>query len=181
MKSLFLLFFLILLPGCLINKQQETPENKIPVELYDLNESTDIILSLLKKDELTTILAESNQDKEQIDILIKNFSPSEMAFEAEVLSHENPVVVLFFDPIDNNTEIIKKLTELAKRYQDSLKFIKINREKLFKITEKSEVDIFPTIMIIHNRNEVSRIEKPILTTLEDKIQKIITPQIFKVL
>ncbi len=174
MKSSLLFLFLIILPGCSINKQQETSENKISVEVYDLNKSTDIIISLLKKDELKTILAESGQDREGIDTLIKNFSPSEMAFEAEILNHKNPVVLLFYDPNENNTEIIELLAELAKKYENSLKFIKIDTKKLFRVTQKSEVDILPTVMVIHNRNELGRLENPIITTLEDELQKIIT-------
>jgi hypothetical protein len=168
MKLSLMLMLMIVLPGC-SNNQQEKNDQHPQTEVYDLNESTNIILSLLKKEELHLILDESENNKEKIDTLLKNFSPSEMAFEAEVLSQEKPVVIFYFDPTENNDEIMAKLTELATKYNDVLKFVKIDREKLFKITEQGAVDVFPTLMIIHNRAEVIRFEKPDLTSLETEL------------
>ncbi len=173
MKLKLLLLFFVILPGCSINKPEETNPSTLCVEVYDLNESTDIIISLLKKDALKKVLAESDRDKDRIDTLIKNFSPSEMAFEAEVLNHNNSVVILYYDPTVNNDEIITKLTELAKKYENDLKFVKIDKDKLFYLAKQSEIDDFPTLMIMHNRNEVGRLEKPIITTMEKEIQKIL--------
>lgn len=169
------MLLLALLPGCISNEEKvaEKHEQKIEVPvkeenlLYDLDESASIIFELLKKDELATVLAESEQDKEKIDTLINNFSPSEMAFEAEVLNYKDPVVLLFYNPNDSTTSALEaKLKELAKKYHDKFKFVKINSEKLFKLAQQAEIDVFPTIMIMHNRKEVSRIEKPDVVTVE---------------
>lgn len=173
MKPISLFLFLIILPGCFFTQQQEFESESVE-EVYDLNESSNIIISLLKKDELPLVLAESEQDKESIDTLIKNFSPSEMAFEAEVLNHKKPVIILYYDPADNNQNIINALTELAQTYKDTWKFVKIDKEKLFKITQNSEVDVFPTVMIIHNRKELGRLEKPSSASLENELKKIVS-------
>ena len=176
MKLSFLVLLLIFLPHCSSEQTKEaviTREEEI--EVYDINASTNIILALLKEDKLATVLAEDEQDKDKIDTLIKNFSPSEMAFEAEVLSYKNPVVILYYNLADNNADLLKILTELAKKYKDTLKFVKVDKEKLFKITERSEVDIFPTLMVMHERQEMGRLEKPTLSSLETDLQKIIMP------
>lgn len=173
MKLYLLLLLVTFFPGCSNNSQENNIGKNEPIqaEAYDLNESTNIILTLIKGEKLPLILAESENDTEKIDTLLKNFSPSEIAFEAEVLNQEKPVVILYYDPIDNNQEIIGLLTEFAQKYTDSLKFVKIDKEKLFKITEKSEIDVFPTIAIINDREEVARLEKPAITSLDAELQK----------
>jgi thioredoxin-like negative regulator of GroEL len=167
---LFLLFFLF--PGCL-NNQQEKTDAQHDYEIYDLNESSAVILSLVKKNELPLILAESETDTDKIDTLLKNFSPSEIAFEVEVLNQEKPVVIVYYDPTENNDEIITALTESAKKHKDNVKFVKIDKDKLFKLTEKSEIDTFPTVLIIKDRIEVARFERPTMSLLDDELQRFV--------
>lgn len=172
MKQSLLFLLLVFLPSC-SNTMHEKNNQQSQAEIYDLNESTNIILSLIKKEELPLILAESENDADKVDTLLKNFSPSEIAFEAEVLNQENPVVLLYYDPLNNNDQIIELFTEFAKKYHDSLKFVKIDKDKLFKITERSEVDVFPTLVVINNRQEIARFERPALNLLEAELQKFI--------
>lgn len=177
MKTAYLFFFafIIVFSGCtsthdssehpVINQTQK-PEATLkdrPQELvYDLNESTSIIMSLLKNGNISEILAEEAQNSpDTIDILIKNFSPAEMAFEAEVLNFKDPVVILFYDETNSNHERIDaSFKELAFRYQNKAKFVKIEVTKLFKLVEQALVNSVPTLLVINKRVEVGRVEKP---------------------
>jgi hypothetical protein len=151
--SLSFLFFLV---GCAQQPQKTTVIETEPSEslLYDLDESTRIIMQLIATQKLPQVLVD--QDPDAIDVLLKNFSPVEMAFEAEVLNYEGPVLLYFYEK--EEPSIIKGLEKIATFYKDKLKVVIINNEKLFRIAQNSEVDIFPTFMVIENRQEKGRIE-----------------------
>ena len=127
-------------------------EKSAESSLVDLDASTQIILALLHKNELTTILEDASP--EQIDLMVKNFSPAEMAFEAEVLDKEIPVGVFFYQDAAQCKEIKAICDVLAPVYDTVIKFVAVPTNKLFKLTEKAEIDTFPAFLIIHQRNEV---------------------------
>jgi hypothetical protein len=169
---ILLLFSILTFSGCTSNKESSnnTVSNHQPVPdlknrtqelVYDLNESTSIIISFLKNGNLSEILAEEARNApETIDILIKNFSPAEMAFEAEVLNFKGPAIILFYDEKSPQAQIIdSSFKELAFKYHNKAKFVKVEVSKLFKLAEQAVVTDAPTLLLIHNRAEVDRVEK----------------------
>lgn len=96
-----------------------------------------------------------------------------MAFEAEVLNHQNPVLVAFFKPNKEWESSFKPtLRKLAQKYDNNIKFIEVDSDKLFKIAQTSEVDTFPTFILISNRKEVGRSETPSNDKLEAIIEEL---------
>lgn len=170
-KQFFLFFFgslLLILSGCQRSERDEYPET----HYIDLNTSAKIILNLIHTGELKKVLQE-DATANGIDLLIKNFSPSELAFEAEVLNAQIPVVVVFVKDTKNSDEIKKIMNKLAEENKDKIRFVLVDSEILFKLTEHSEVDIFPTISLIHERDEKKRIESFDIATLESQIRQLI--------
>lgn len=69
----------------------------------DLNQSANIVIELMRTGDLGSIVEEHTP--EQLDMLIKNFSPALMAFEAEVLSCTMPVLIYFYRTTDANRAV----------------------------------------------------------------------------
>lgn len=154
---IFLLFQCLLLSSCGVHQEEveQLTDQGVGIVVYDLEQSTNIIIKLIKTGELSTVLAEHN--KEAPDLMINNFSPSEMAFEAEVLSNQNPVLVLFYDSV--STSALAILEKCAELYKDTIKCVAVNAEQLFRVTQHSDVDSIPTFILINEREEIGRIEK----------------------
>jgi len=155
--------FLALFPHCTGNRVQEKQSLDFMEEkedtsfVIDLNKSTKIIMKLIEKNDLAKVLEDTGQ--EGIDLLIKNFSPSEMAFEADVLNSINPAFVLFFKAKNSGLKNVLDTLEInAKALEGTVRFVKIDAEELFKIASISEIDTFPTMLLIKNREEVERWE-----------------------
>lgn len=79
---------MVLLSGCgneqQISGSQFSGETQHESVMQSLDVSTQIVMQLLKQDALSKVLEES--DPASLARLVKNFSPSEMALEAEVLN-----------------------------------------------------------------------------------------------
>lgn len=152
-KFWFLTILIILLPNCSGNSGEKRTLEK---NIYNLDESTDIILKLIHTQKLSDILIDSTE--ENVDLLIRNFSPAEIAFESEVLNCTLPAVLIFFKKNDSNLSEIKIiLDKMASEYTDKIKFVEIDVDRLIKIAQNGEVTNTPTILIVANREERSRI------------------------
>ncbi|MGC2310819.1 MAG: thioredoxin family protein [Candidatus Babeliaceae bacterium] len=154
--NFLLILNMVFLSAC--DRSQEkiaVPVTQEERPVYDLNESTDIIIVLIKTDKLPQVLAD--HDAEGLSLLLKNFSPAEMAFEAEVLNYEQPVLVFFFDTHVNQAD--KNVFQaVAEAYKEKIKCVAVDAEKLFRIAQQSEVDVLPTYLFINQRKEINRLE-----------------------
>jgi hypothetical protein len=182
----FLLPIILVFSGC--NSTHETTEHNLPTEIdleasdktpelvIDLNKSTNIIVHLLKEGDIAKVLApEAHNAQETIDILIKNFSPAEMAFDAEVLNFKDPVIVLFYDETDSNAlNYDSSFKEVAYKYYNKAKFVTVEVTKLFKLAEQAGITVAPTLMLINNRAEVARIEKPDFLLFDTELNALMT-------
>ena len=157
---LMMLLGCISLTGCggrVPAKQEKVaPEVVKESSLVDLDESTQIIVELLRRNELSTILEDASE--KELSLFVNNFSPAEMAFEAEVLNAPLPVAVFYAAHEAQARQIVAEYEELAQRYEYRIKFVVILADKLFNLTEKAEIDTFPAVLIIHNRQEIGRLE-----------------------
>ena len=157
MKNIFTyLIILIFLCGCKVHHEETLSSQEPTSLLYNINESASIIMQLIKKDQLHSLLL--NERKEETLSFIKNFSPAEMAFEAEVLSNQNPVLILYYSMNDPGLqEIHTILTKIGDDKIHSLKIVKIDVQELFKLADQAMIDSTPTLILIHQRKEVDRI------------------------
>lgn len=182
---LIIIFFF--LPGCTSSdkeKHQSPPAAEIKKNqaeiAVDLNESTEIILELLKKNDIKSILspeiAESHVDntKDTIDTLLKNFSPAQMAFEAEVLNFNDPVIILYYDSSSSDYKtIMNGFLETALANQHNAKFVYIEVKKLFSLADYAEINEVPTVLLMYHRSEQGRIENIYPSLLQPEIMKLL--------
>ncbi len=143
--------------------------------VVDLNSSANIIVQLLKEQKLANILApEAKNAPETIDVLMKNFSPAEMAFESEVLNFKGPSMLLFYDETDPiNMQVLNGFHRMAENNADKAKFVIIEVSKLFKIAEQGDITAVPTFVLINNRKELGRLENPQSELIDTELQKLI--------
>ncbi|MGE0207491.1 MAG: thioredoxin domain-containing protein [Candidatus Babeliales bacterium] len=168
--KILLVCFCTLLLGC-ASKEEDTKE-KVQF-LIDLNASTNIILTLIEQKRVDEIFDGVERDKAQW--LIKNFSPAQIAFHAEALSFDGPLVVLFYETKDSDLFLLLAcLEEKARKWHDRARFAIIDAQELSKLAYEHEVKIFPTIVLIKNQEEYERWEgqeqmKCALDILDDKL------------
>lgn len=153
------LFFSLLISAS-ISRCNSTDQDKFcalsrPL-ITNLDEATSLILALIQGDSLTMML--ENPDQDMLELLIKNFSPAEIAFETEILKGHLPTVALFIttDTPDYQT-ILDNLGACAQEFHGRCNFVEIDIRKLFKVAHLSRIQDIPTILFLHNRSELGRI------------------------
>ena len=193
--SLFLLTFILFFSGCNNEKplqqqlhKESNTQLKQPVSelVVDLNQFTTFVIELIKTNDIAKILGEGAQNsQEMITALIKNFSPAEIAFEAEVLNYEKPVTLLFYDKNNEQAQTMNLVfNALATQNSNKSKFVTINVTELFKLADQAAINVVPTLMVIYNKIEIGRVENPLPAMLDTELtlllQKIdsTTPQQF---
>ncbi len=185
MKHIFLSLLVILpfLPGCTSHEveqnhklpsAEEVKKNQAEI-VVDLNESAQIIVELLKKNNISSILTpEALQSEDTIDTLLKNFSPAQMAFEAEVLNFIDPVILLYYDASQpEHNGIMNEFLATALNHQQRAKFVLIEVNKLFSLADQAHITTAPTILLIHNRSEIGRIVDQHSSIFEIEIIKLL--------
>jgi len=134
----------------------------------DLLESTQIIRELIMTDKLCTII---DATKEQVDLFINNFSPAQLALEAEVLSCQTPVIACYCTAIDHTT--IELIQQLAEEYT-TIKFVIIDADALFSLVQDSDIQEVPVLCFVQNREIIDRISLPIArSVLQQKITELL--------
>ena len=167
---------ILIVSSCLLwylhAKQKKTDLSSNP--LVNLVESTHIIRTLIINDKLESLL--EDYDQEKLTLLLDNISPAKMAFEVEVLSTTIPyVIVYYFQKNEESTTFIQNLKKLAITYDNAIKFVVINADKLFSLIQDAEIEIFPTILIFKNREVIKEINNTIsITQLERIIKKVLS-------
>lgn len=176
-----LMFSTMLLPHCTNTKNEQASDQfQEPVlaiaepKLYDLYESSGIILELIKSGKMVDILVDVSDEDQSLAMLLRNFSPAQMAFEAEVLNHKNPVIILFYQESNDDSKVMEKmLEEMAGEYDNQAKFVKIEADLLFALANQACIDTCPSIIVIHNREEIARFVNPSSELLRKNITHLL--------
>ncbi len=151
MKKLFILL-LCFLSAC-TEQKKEIPEQ----QLINLVESTQIIRTLIHNNKLNTLL--EDHAPEQLDLLLNNMSPAKIAFEVEVLSSTIPlIVVYYFKENLESRNFIEKLKKLAIIWDNQIKFVTIDVEKLFVLVQDADIQEIPTLLFVKDREVIDKIE-----------------------
>jgi hypothetical protein len=136
--------------------QIKLPSERTSGEVIDLNNSTEIIKKLRKS---RSFRQQFNAEELRIcDLLFKNLSDAELALKAEILDPALPAAVIFFKNDESWPALYAIVQELATQYKDTLRFVIIDDEELFKISNNTDVEEFPTCVLVADQNEVERIE-----------------------
>lgn len=164
-------FFIILLFLCSCSPTKKLHKESFE-SLISLVDSTQIIRMLLIQNKLGQIL--ESHDPEQLDLLINNFSPAQIAFESEVLTTTVPLVVVYY--FKNNVqeqEFIKQLDTFVAGYDDKVKCVIIDADKLFSLAQDAEIETFPAMVLVKNRNIIDKIIGNVtMDSLRIKINKL---------
>ena len=140
-----------------------------PSLIVNLDEATSLILAFIQNNSLTMMI--EKPEGEALELLLKNFSPAEIAFEAEVLNAQQPTIAFFATKDIPNYDAIKALLEeCASRFNKRCNFVEIDIKKLFKIAQIARIKEVPTLLFLHNRMELDRISNTIEE--EELIEKI---------
>lgn len=143
MVFILLLAMIFLFPAC--GKEAAGPQEY----LYNFADSVTLIRELIKSDSLPKILEDADQDG--LERLITNFSPAQMALESEVLNCTLPVLIYFYKDSCADRALLE---QLAREYDDKLKFIIIDADAFFSIAEQFEIESYPALIGMSKRNEV---------------------------
>lgn len=164
----FCLMFLFILSSC---SAKEPAENQNP--LVNLVDSTQIIRTLLCQNKLGALL--EDHDPEQFTILIDNVSPAQMAFESEVHGATVPLTLVYYFKDDAQARsFIHELEALALEYDNKVKFVIIDADKLFCLARDAQLGAFPTILFVKNRAIIDQIDAPIaIDKIQEKINNLL--------
>lgn len=158
MRFYLLILLLCMLSGC--NNQRESSQQQTAAKentLHNLDASAEVIMHLIEKQALSTVFEQ--HDPQIINQLIKNFSPAEIALEAEVLNWPQPVILFFTQKKNPDYSAMHDIVErAASAYEPQIKFIEIDADELFKITAQFHFDRLPALLLMHQRAEVARAE-----------------------
>lgn len=155
MSRLLLLCIVGISAGCNPIKQSDTVSDN-DEQCINFTDSVIIIRSLLRSNALVKIL--EGHDPEKLDFLINNFSPAEIAFESEVLSCTDPVVIYVYQQCIDQSLFAK----LKAKYR-AHKIVTIDADKFPVIVESLMIDIYPTIIEMNQRVEIDRLAQNQLT------------------
>ena len=123
-------------------------------QVYSLDESTQIMRALIKTGDLSHILLP--EQASYINFYIDNYSPAYLAFEAEVSSYQNPVLVLCCNR--QELMILEPVCHTLMARYPGLKVISVNDETLPSIVAMLKVQVLPAFIFIDQHNELGRVE-----------------------
>ena len=158
-RILVYLPLLCMLPSCMQSDVTTTQSNEDEQEIiYDLNDSTDIILALLKSGELSNVLKD-DVDSDELDTFIKNVSPAWMAFQTEVLYCTLPVLVCYCTHLQME-QCKQWLLQLHEQYPH-IKYVVVNEDKLLSVALQSGVKSTPTLLLVKDEETQARFTPPV--------------------
>ena len=150
LNLLFLVFFSTLAVNGAVEKKEAH-------YVHDLDKTTQKVLGFIQENSLASII--ETIESEVIELLLQNYSPAQMVFEAEVYGSRLPTVILFYEKGEPfSDQAVAILEDLSTEFENKLKFIKINSNALFKIAEQENIQQLPTFLIIYNKTEAERLE-----------------------
>jgi hypothetical protein len=139
--------------------------------IVDLRTSAVIIRYLIASNRLAELLESHTAD--QLEALLNNYSPAQMATEVEILRSNVPVVVYFFQK-SPEPDVLATLTDIAATYGEAVKFVIVDIAALFYLVEFADITTVPTILFFNNGIEIGRLEgatnqKAIEGFIEDRL------------
>jgi hypothetical protein len=157
-----LVLILPFLSACSAPKNEPVKESTHP--LVRLTDSTNIIRELISTKRLEKVL--ESHTAEQMELLINNFSPAKLAFEAEVFTTIIPLVIVYYyeDNVHEQT-FIQQLEELAIEYDNKVKFVIVDMDALFSLAQDVDVEKSPTIILARNRDILEKRDERITIDL----------------
>jgi len=166
-----ILIFPVILSSCASQQIdiQAHAESVAETCLIHLIESTNIIRTLMAQNKLGELLEE--HEPEQIALLLNNTSPAQMAFETEVLSTVVPLVVVYYFQVNEESRnYIKELEKLAVQYDNQVKFVVVDAEKLFSLVQIAEIEKLPYIELFKDKGIIDSYKEGISSkSLEQKL------------
>lgn len=152
-SSFKVLVFSLLITTSVITANKPSSDSR----LIDLDESAQIIIELIHNNKFSGML--ENSDPRVVATLVKNFSPAELALEAEVLNWPMPVVIWFANSESDPYKKMKQaIGHVAEIFSQQIKFVEIDVTKIYSIAQNARISVTPTLMMVYNRQEVERIE-----------------------
>ena len=167
-KKIYFCLLVAVISSCSQKNNTET----IPFKaLINLEDSIKLLRTLITQNKLGQAL--EKHDPEQLDLLLNNYSPAHMAFEAEVLSTTIPLVlVYYFKNSAQEQRFLQQLDQLVLDYPDSLKCVIIDIDRLFSLAQDAEIETVPTIVFSKDREMLEKITDNItIDSLRKKIVK----------
>lgn len=167
MKKILSIFFLVLLTSC--STTQQTKEST--AALVHLIDSTTIIRNLIAQNRVGELLEEHTPA--QLQRLLNNFSPAKIALEAEVLapSEETTVLVYYFKNDPQEQLFLQQLEALATQYENRVKIVTVDADKLFSLAEDADIQKLPTLIVAQDRSITTMLSEDITI---DHIKNIIS-------
>ena len=170
MKQKVLLGLLLLLPGCysVKNDIQKEESSVAGTPIIDLLESTHILRELIQTNKIGDLL--ENHDADQLETLLNNMSPAQMAVEVEMIRTPMPVLAYFFESGIRHDHLLPEIKDLAHIYDQRVKFVMIDGPKLFQLYDMFAINALPTVLFIKNGEVIARLEDDVnRRTLEEGI------------
>lgn len=143
--------------------------------MYNLDNSTQIIVQLIEQGDLAKITEKTSVDS--VDRLIKNFSPAEMALEVEVLNWEQPVIMFFIGSDVEDYQKLEMMVDAVARKHKEIKFVEIDSNELFKLSDIFDIKQVPALLLMYQRKEIVRAEGLNTENVEQKLQELIATKI----
>ena len=140
-----LIWMVLLLPACAQQISNDEPA-------INFSDSVKIVRELLKSDSLIKILDDAKP--EQLDFLINNFSPAQIAFESEVLNCTDRVILYCYHLFSDQNILMR----LPQKYPGH-KIVIIDANQFPFLVNDMEVTTYPTLVIFNQRAEVERFEE----------------------
>lgn len=174
-KQIYSLMLLGFLSSC--SKPQE--ETQVPHEhafYVDLNESAEIVVQLIRTDNLHKLMEDEGVDEIALNNMIKNFSPAMIALEFEALSHSVPSIICYHK-VSQRIRCIEVMQRLHEVLPDA-KYVLVDVEALYQIAynSKVEIDETPAIIIVSDREEVAWYHlddhKDDISAIENKLRSL---------
>lgn len=169
MKKVFLVL-LSLIPSCFSSvKQEEVNDERSELfPLVELTRSTQMMQELVQQNKLAEFY-----DPEEWLLLRDNYSPARFAFDTEVFTETYPLaVVCFYKNLPDSKSYITQLKDLAMQYENQVKFVIIDADKLFSLAEWFVIQIYPSILFVKNREFVGDLEEDIsIDALKQKLRE----------
>ena len=148
---------LFCIPVCFSKEQQPVASKESSTHAWvDLVDSTRIIQKLIASNQLGTILEE--HDPEELERLLHNVTPAQMALESEAINATMPVLVYYFDAGKENEKMLAWLKNFAETDKEKFKVVLVDAHALFILTQLADITELPTIILVQDGEEKERLE-----------------------
>ena len=153
---------LFCIPACFSKEQPTVASKESPTQAWvDLVDSTRIIQKLIVSNQLGTILEE--HDPEELERLLHNVTPAQMALESEAINATMPVLVYYFDAGKENEKMLAWLKNFAETDKEKLKIVLVDAHALFILTQLADISELPTIILVQDGEEKERLVRSEIT------------------